>query len=1344
MLATKLMTPDMPGVPDTDKSRQVTSKSTVEPMKIIYGQALVSGPLVYLGVSGPKNQDLHHVVALAGHEVEAITDIWLDDEVITNPSGGVTSGTFGPVSVVGVNVTQVGVYKYLGTANQAADQILVSRFADYGTNNRGQGIAYIHTIFTLLEATESQELWGKYSPNNIRALVKGRRIYDPRLDVAAGNTAGENPTNPTYIAYSDNPALCVADYLTNTQFGMGVATAKIDWPEVIIAADACDVSVPVPNGTEKRFTANGVLFGTDPHMTSINKLLSSMNGSLVYSGGEYIISAGVYQAPTHVLTEDDLAGSVTVKTSVERADRFNTVKSIIIDPAQNNKSVEVPRVQLTAALNRDNGETLEREINLPFTNSSYMAQRISHKLIQMSDQQKLLTFPANLSAMAITVGDRVEVNIGELGFSSKVFRCMGWSFTESGISLTLAEDDPGSYADPDAIEYSTISAAGIITNGFAGVPDPQGLIAVGGVNSIDLNWRNPSNTSKFSSVIIYASPTDQWPDAIEIGRGIITSFKHDASTERDPITSGDQRWYWVRAIGIGSSANVFSDRNPDNDQSNVTATALTNAADSVEWVDVSDLNGYRPDNNATVGATAGTNLTDSVGGLLGDDDVLNSVVIEDITEIQLAGTGEILELIGGARADLQQLGDVAAYAFNNGQYLLDITNNLDASFGNLQQTVVDISAGTTDVFISDEPPVAGVGGVPDPIDIYSRWYDSNDNNKPYYWNGTTWVDLSDPRIASNQSEIAAVSANLDGTITTVDGHTTEIVATADALSVLDATVVIIDEDLVALTGSYDAFVLAYEQSDPNAQITANAEAIDTLELQVEVIDGLIEISATDITELNVEMKFYTKLDGTDGETLQLVNGDEIDLQGTSAVGGATGTAVSILDTRIIETERGISVVSEDIVSLTSALNDTNLNLAGEANAISNLSTIVEIQGDVITATSSDIVTLETTVGENTSSIITQAESINGIEANYSVKVDINDRITGFGFNSTAKDATPDSLFYIIADRFAVVNPESTADAPIVPFAITYDIATSTSKVIMTGNVIIDGDLITTGTVNADRIDVAGVITAGSIVIGTDIADFIDGTQVNENVTSISGGAITTGTVNANRINIDGITLSRSGDSLVINAEGVGTAQLAGNAVTIDKIADSIQSSDYVTGVSGWKITKAGASEFSNVVVRGSVDAGSINIDGVTLDTDPITGNLIVKTGGVNTTQVTQNAITSGSTSFTEAATGTTLLQEITINTSTAVSSVEIFAQGYIGIVGAGGGGSFVYLNLYRDATLLKTVTIQAQTDRSVYDTSTIIYLDAPPAVGTYTYKLTRTGYAANVSDRYISVREFKR
>ena len=159
-----------------------------------------------------------------------------------------------------------------------------------------------------------------------------------------------------------------------------------------------------------------------------------------------------------------------------------------------------------------------------------------------------------------------------------------------------------------------------------------------------------------------------------------------------------------------------------------------------------------------MGAQASIDLRNSTGVVLGDDDVLNSVVFEDITQVQLAGTGDILELIGGAAVDLQQLGDVAKYAYDADQVLNGYINGLNASFGNLQETLVDITSGVADVFVSDTAPVAGVGGVPDPIVIYSRWYDSDDSNKPYYWNGTTWVDLSDPRIASNQADITAVSA----------------------------------------------------------------------------------------------------------------------------------------------------------------------------------------------------------------------------------------------------------------------------------------------------------------------------------------------------------------------------------------------------------------------------------------------------------------------------------------------------------------------------------------------------------------------------------------------------------
>lgn len=565
--------------PDNDKSRQSTVKSTVEPQKIIYGEALVSGPITFVGVSGSNNEVMHHVIALAGHEVEAITDIWLDDQITLNnqfnEAGEVIGGTFQGIMTV---------TKFRGTEVQGADTNLLLLYPEYTAAHKGTGIAYIHTQFVLND--ESQEIWDKYSPNNIKALVRGRKIYDPRLDV----TPGANPTNSAYIAYSDNPALAVADYLINTRFGMKINPSKIDWDVVVTSANACDAVVDVPGGTEKRFTANGALFATDSHKVSIDKLLSSMNGKLIYSSGIYYIKAGIYEAPTESLSEIDLTDAVSVKTSVERSKRFNTVGGVFLNPAQLHKTSEFPKVTITSALLRDNNEILEREIELPFTNSSYMAQRLANKLVQLSDQQKLVNFPANLAGLRVAVGDRVSVSIDELGWDGKVFQCLGWSFNDGGdfgVSLTLQEDDAGSYADMLVGEYSTVSADGVITEGFPGVPDPQNLTATAGLKSVDLNWLNPVNTEKFKEIAVYASPDSSWANKVEIGRTMGTQFFHDASNAVDPLAVGDTRFYWIRALqyGTGTDSSAVSDRNPDNDISTISATVGPITPDYTDIID---------------------------------------------------------------------------------------------------------------------------------------------------------------------------------------------------------------------------------------------------------------------------------------------------------------------------------------------------------------------------------------------------------------------------------------------------------------------------------------------------------------------------------------------------------------------------------------------------------------------------------------------------------------------------------------------------------------------------------------------------------------------------------------
>ena len=54
---------------DTTSDHKLTVKSTVESRKIIYGEMMVSGPLVLKTTTGSTKEYLHLVVPLAAHRV---------------------------------------------------------------------------------------------------------------------------------------------------------------------------------------------------------------------------------------------------------------------------------------------------------------------------------------------------------------------------------------------------------------------------------------------------------------------------------------------------------------------------------------------------------------------------------------------------------------------------------------------------------------------------------------------------------------------------------------------------------------------------------------------------------------------------------------------------------------------------------------------------------------------------------------------------------------------------------------------------------------------------------------------------------------------------------------------------------------------------------------------------------------------------------------------------------------------------------------------------------------------------------------------------------------------------
>ena len=639
--ASRLLRPkiDM-DIGDGDGSRQRTVRSTIEPQKLVYGETMVSGPLTYAQVSGTNNKYLHQVIALAGHELTQIKEIHFDDKSIditdsniySASNRSVISGFFGPKNDEGGNSeTVVLIDTRLGTSSQTAYADLRSdskTSQEYLATHRGDGIASLYTRWTLNEG--SREVWDEVgSVQNIKAVVKGKKVYDPRLDVNAGNTAGTNPTNASYVVYSDNslstgsavgnydrsnqgqnPALILADYLMDSRFGLGVASSKIDWSSVVAAADHCDQLVPVPSSaTQKRFFGSGVIFGGDKHRRSIEKILDAMNGSLVYTSGKYVIRAGVYFAVSETLTENDVIGPVQVRTSIPRSDRFNQVKGLFIDPNENYKMMEFGPVttgandfnsQPVGAIARDNGEVLTQEIRLPFTSNRYAAQRLALLQVAQSYHQTVITVPVNLKGMRIAIGDRVNLTIDALNevdsgsWSPKIFKCIGWSFSESdqgGIDLTLIEDFSASYNNPQESDYSTITAEGVITTSLPDVPSPTNFTATAGINRVELDWTNPPNSGAWEQIWVYASASSTTPtdSSTPIAKFRGTSFTH-------MLDGGTNNYYWIQAVrypngttpGSGQTNAAKSAFIPSS-PTNVTANKITTAVIGDGQVDTTQI-----------------------------------------------------------------------------------------------------------------------------------------------------------------------------------------------------------------------------------------------------------------------------------------------------------------------------------------------------------------------------------------------------------------------------------------------------------------------------------------------------------------------------------------------------------------------------------------------------------------------------------------------------------------------------------------------------------------------------------------------------------------------------------
>ena len=416
------------------QNRALMVKQPIISRDMVYGSSKKSGGILFMETTN-NDKRLHLVIGLCSHEIESIDKIYFNDEELTltsinTDSNGITR--FRPTAPEKYNKESnfrglpldifytrqaVEIKLHLGSDDQLADADLVEQVSGWTTEHRLRGISYLY-----VQMDYDTDMFPQGIPN-ISAEIKGKKVLDFRDDSTA---------------FSSNPALVIYDYLTDKNIGMGISTSSIDTASFTTMANLCDTNVNLSaGGTEKKYTANGVIYSDIAPMELLDDLLTSCLGTLAYSNGKFTLTGGQYVAPSITLTEDDFVSGINLVTKKSRKDMFNTVKGLFTSSETDWVATDYPMVTSSTFVDAD-GESIYADIDLPFTTSSATAQRIAKIVLLKNRQQQTISGKIKGTGFKLQVGDTVSVTNTRFGFSSKVFEVAEWSFNSNADDFSIA------------------------------------------------------------------------------------------------------------------------------------------------------------------------------------------------------------------------------------------------------------------------------------------------------------------------------------------------------------------------------------------------------------------------------------------------------------------------------------------------------------------------------------------------------------------------------------------------------------------------------------------------------------------------------------------------------------------------------------------------------------------------------------------------------------------------------------------------------------------------------------------------------------------------------------------
>ena len=329
---------------------------------VIYGARRVGTQIIYMDTASNNSKELFVIYALSVGEVQQIDgrSIELDGNLISDSNrfkdGGyigsdkinsgagslntadntaaittVSAGTFGTDPAASYRMV---FNLHHGATTQTADPMFTASIGSQWTaNHKLNGIAYIAAKYSY----DTEGMWSGVP--QLTVVVQGKKVFDPRDNT---QTFG---TTSTY-KWSDNPALCFLDYITNDEYGKGLPIAKVNTSTFSTAANVAEQSNNQPdfNGSEsavawsgisgnnfvfinnfndwKKFKVGELLTLKDDSGNTVvnNRIITSVYQENIYLGVSLYI---VYWDAQHPLSQNYTVTATSGNTAIASVKRFH-------------------------------------------------------------------------------------------------------------------------------------------------------------------------------------------------------------------------------------------------------------------------------------------------------------------------------------------------------------------------------------------------------------------------------------------------------------------------------------------------------------------------------------------------------------------------------------------------------------------------------------------------------------------------------------------------------------------------------------------------------------------------------------------------------------------------------------------------------------------------------------------------------------------------------------------------------------------------------------------------------------------------------------------------------------